>query len=445
MSINRFSNATGLSKLTLTAISLCGLAVSTPAQNRSLPEMAPERGFTIPSKVQTPIVLQTQPDAVCDLHAEGVSDAAQSLRLYADGEGYVRVHVSSKYESQTDERVQLDCTSGGKVTTYPLHLRAGAAPTEDMPAPQTSVPEPKGARVVPALKDEDARQLSDQDLLSRGYPRRPDAVTSPEHYKTWLDMVSRPLTLVPPHSVSRSDVSHRLRNAQAGTTSYTSGNWSGYEAHATKGTYNGVQGEWNVPGIVFGEPGNVTWSAFWVGLDGDNTTDLIQAGTEQNYTEIGSLSYANYYVWTELLPNQPFEQVVSLQVNPGDDIFVQVLAPAGLPNGCFLLWNKTQGHFAGPCTPLNGTQVGGSEAEWIMERPLVGGTFAELSAYVLATMTNAYALSATGGGAIPSGTAANEQITMYNRDNNHHEDNNVLSVVIPVPPDTMFFNWVNFH
>jgi hypothetical protein len=321
-----------------------------------------------------------------------------------------------------------------------LHLRAGAAPTEDMPAPRTSIPTPKGARILPALKDADARQLSNNDLLTRGYPRRPDAVTSPDNYKTWLDMVSRPVTILPPHSVSRSDVSHRLRNAEAGTA--TSGNWSGYEARGAKGAYDAVQGEWNVPAIVIGEPGNVTYSAFWVGLDGDGTKDLIQAGTEQNYTEIGSLSYASYYAWTELLPNQPTEQEVSLPVNPGDDIFVWVQAPAGLPNGCFFLWNKTQAQAIGPCTPLNGTQVGGSEAEWIMERPSVGGTYAELSAYLFAAMTNAYAWSTT---VIPSGTAATLQIIMYNQDNNHHQDNNLLSIPLQAPPDTMFFNWANFH
>ena len=450
MPINRVSNATSLSKLTLTAISMCSLAVSALAQNRAVPEIAPERGFAIPTKVQTPIVLQTEPDAACDLHAEGVTGAANTIRLYANGDGYVRVHLSPKYESETDVRLQLDCTAGGKVTIYPIHVYAGSAPTEDMPAPQTTIPTPKGARLLAALTDEDAKKLSDEDLIGRGYPRRPNAVQSPDNYKVWLELVSRPTTLLPPHSVSRSDVSHRRRNAEAGTSSYTTPNWSGYEAHGAKGDYDGVQAEWNVPAIVIGEPGNVTWSAFWVGIDGDGTTDLAQAGTEQNYTEIGAFSAANYYAWTELLPNQPTEQEISLSVDPGADIWVQVLTPAGDPNACFYFWNKTVSQSTALCTPLNGTQMGNSEAEWIMERPCLGNCngskpdYAELSEYLIAFMTNAYVFPTKPVGLIPSSTAANRQITMYNN-NVNHPDNNTLSVAFQGPPDTIFFNWVNFH
>jgi hypothetical protein len=391
------------------------------------------------------MVLQTQPDAACDLHPEGVSDAAQTMRLYANAEGYVRVHMGTKY--QADARLQLDCTSADKVTTYPLHLRAGSAPTDDMPAPQATMPTPKGSRILPALTDAAAKKLSDQDLSSQGYPRRPDAVASPSNYKVWLDLVSRPTTQLPPHLVSRSDVAHHVRNIEAGTN--TSGNWSGYEAQAAKGSYEGVQGEWKVPTIVFGENGYTTWSAFWIGLDGDGTTDLIQAGTEQNYTEMGSFTATNYYAWTQLLPNQPNEQQVSLSINPGDDIFVQVLAPAGL-EPCDLLYNKTQGKSVAICTPLGSTQFWGSEAEWIMERPCLGrcGTstpeFSELSAYVLGVMTNAYVFPAKVEGPIPAGTAATEQINMYNKDVGH-SDNNLLSIGLPNGPTTILFQWINFH
>jgi len=42
------------------AILMSGLAVPGSAQNAVI---APEQGFTIPPNVQTPVVLQTQPDA----------------------------------------------------------------------------------------------------------------------------------------------------------------------------------------------------------------------------------------------------------------------------------------------------------------------------------------------------------------------------------------------
>src|ERR1700736_4350836 len=93
------------------AILMSGLAVPASAQT------APERGFTIAPNVETPIMLQTQPDAACDLHVAGVTDPAQNMRLYANEEGYVRFHVRSKQDAE-EVRVQLDCGAA----VYPLHL-----------------------------------------------------------------------------------------------------------------------------------------------------------------------------------------------------------------------------------------------------------------------------------------------------------------------------------
>ena len=85
-----------------------------------------------------------------------------------------------------------------------------------------------------------------------------------------------------------------------------------------------------------------------------------------------------------------------------------------------------------------------------MERPCLGNCngakpdYAELSQYMIAAMTNAYVLSTKPAGQIPSSTVANRQLTMYNNYVNH-PDNNTLSVAFQVAPDTIFFNWVNFH
>jgi len=437
--------------LTLTAIFVSGLAVSTLAQNPPVPQIAAEQGFTIPVNSQTPIVLQTQPDAACDLHAAGVSDATRTLRFYANADGYVRVHVTPTQGSQPDVRVQLDCTAAGAVTTYPLHLHAGSSPTANMPAPRTSVPIPQGAQVLPGLTESDAQQLSDQDLITRGYPPRPDAVASPAKYSKWLDLVARPITLLPPHTVSRSDISHRLLGVQESTEHGP--NWSGYEIRGKADSYVWVNGEWYVPTIQIGESGYVTYSSMWVGLDGDETnggpSDLVQAGTEQDYVDI-LWQYASYSAWTELLPNQPTSQEVGLSINPGDEVDVSVWV--GDANtitdfhggyGWFYLQDKTQGQAVRISTALSGTHFEGSEAEWVLERPGVNGTLAELSCYQVATMTNAYA-SPVVGGTIPANPASNIQLLMYNRDVNHPDDH-LLSASLPGGSETIFFMWHNFH
>jgi hypothetical protein len=435
-------------KMTLAAISLCGLAVSASAQD----SVAREQGFTIAPNVQTPIVLQTQPDAACNLHPAGVNDPAQTMRLYANAEGYVRVHVTAKQETQ-EVRVQLDCGAA----VYPLHLRAGSSPTADMPSPQTVVPVPQGAQVLPALTEQEAKLLSDNDLIARGYPVRPDAAASPNRYVKWFDLVSRPITQIPPHVVSRSDVTHMPR-VEAGTNT-TSGNWSGLEARGPKRSYMAVGGEWNVPPIALGEPGLQTYSALWVGLDGDGNAapfgtpaghDLVQAGTEQDFTAIGSYGFANYYAWTEIVPNEA-EQPVGLSISPGDLIQVEVWIGDGTTDppdqngtyGNFRIINWTQGQSSLTRTPLDGTHFVGSEAEWIMERPCLSlcktstPQLADLSAYLITSMSDAVVLPTTGSW-INSGKAANLQITMYN-------GKDELSWPLSAPPSAMLFQWVNFH
>ncbi len=456
------ASATSLSRngtLTLTAIFLSGLAVSTSAQNPHVSEIAPETAFTIAPNVQTPMVVKTRPDAACDLHPAGVSDAAQTIRLYANADGYVRVHVTAQDESPQDVRMQLDCAAGAIVTTYPVHLRTGSSPTADMPEPETSVPTPKGARVLPALSDEDAQKLSDQDLFSLGYPRRPDAAASPDNYANWLDLISRPITVLPAHLVSRSDVSHGPHGVEEGVATKIAANWSGYEAHGGFGSFVAVQGEWNMPITVVGAPdGQKTYSSLWVGLDGDGTTDLVQAGTEQDTHQSGGLTWVTYYAWSEVLPNQPTAQEAGISPDPGHDIFVQVWICDSDGNfnlnggyGCFYLLDRTSGQSTQFNTSIGtGYHFGGYTAEWIMERPCLGNCGASAPNFPELTemgtyMWNNYVNSATGSMLpISAIKAANKRWNMY-ENYDPYPDNNELASATLAKPNKVVFSWLNFH
>jgi len=340
--------------------------------------------------------------------------------------------------------VQLDCAAAGQVVTYPLHFRFSSFPTDDMPAPQTAMPAPKGSRVLPALTDEAARQLSDEDLLQQGYSPRPDVAASPDNYAKWLERFSRPITLLPPHSLSHPDVAHR-GNVQASPEN--SSNWSGFEAHSGSRSYIAVESQWYVPAIEFGEPGKVTYSAAWVGLDGDGVSDLVQAGTEQNCVVILGVAYGGYGAWSELLPNQQFEQgVSSLSPNALDEIYVEVWA--GNSKGVydqhggyawFILFDLTQARAAEFSTSFNGSYFSGSEAEWIMERPLVNASPADLADYGIDGFSESYALPTSAAAWKPLGEVQNRQITMYN-------GNDELSVATAYPSGTgIIFGWLNFH
>jgi len=437
----RISNPASSMTLLL-AVLFCGFSNAAAAQNRVF-RTAAEQGFTVPPNVQTPVVLRTRPDAVCELHAAG-DGSSHPLKVYANSEGYLQLQVAMKQESQEDSRVQLDCAAGNERITYPIRLRASSSPTDDMPAPKRVVPVPKGSRLLPALGDEEARQLSEDELLARGYTPRPDPDAEPEGYAVWLKSVSKPIMLVPAQRVSRTDVRASVE---------TTANWSGLEAHASKGhTWMAVEAQWIVPTIYTGEAGQTTYSSFWIGLDGDGLSDLVQEGTEQDYTDIGGNQYGTYYAWTELVPNQTTE-AFQFYLNPSDEVggVVYVGDANGKMNvngayAWFSFSDSTSGRGFYFSVPLGGAVFVGTEAEWIMERPkLSSGDLPDLSDYVSAAMFGAYAQRANGS-FMSCGRAANRVIKMYNEYYNY-PDNNELSTGIwqGKSSSTALFSWFNFH
>ena len=457
------SRASAGGPLALTALLLCGLAVSASAQEKM------EKEFTIAPNVQTPIVLETMPDAACDLHAVGASKA-QKLGFYANGDGYVKIHASAKQEAEDGIHVQLDCQANGKAMRYPLHLRASASPTADMPAPQSVMPTPTGSQVMPALSEQEAQQLSDNELISRGFPPRPDAATAPDAYAQWLDLVSQPITIVPPHLVSHTDVvrtpnmlgaSEQPGNSQeqgVRNSFGTTANWSGYMSENYFRNFSAVYGQWNVPSIVACESNTTTYSSFWVGLDGYASGDLVQDGTEQNCTDVlGIFNFTSYSAWEQLLPNQQYSQGVSLSPNPGDSFWA--LAWVGDanraydPNGAyawFNMWDVSQRQGVLLGFALNGTYYYGYTAEWIMERPCLSVNssglctqFAQLSDYGFAVMSYPEALNASLDWNYYT-SYGNMEIWMYN-DYFNGNDDNLLSIGVGDGPTAIYYYWFNYH
>lgn len=432
----------------LAAFLLSSVAVPVTAQTAPAMKLAAEKSFTIAPDLSTPIVLKTLPDSVCDLHGEGMGASEPTMKFYANGEGYLKIHARIKEEGQ-EARAELDCTAKGSITRYPLHLLASTSPTSDMPAPRTTMPTPKGSVVQPALTEVEAQVLPDEELTNRGYPPRPD---SPDAYAKWLEIVTRPTTMVDPHLVSRTDAFHHLVQASV-THSY---NWSGYVADASKNrTYSSVHGEWNVPDVHACENVSNTYSAFWIGLDGYNLTELNQEGTEQDCYYIGGSYYTNYYAWSELLPNQPTEQqITAFTPNPGDYMYATqwIGNKSGVRtnNGSggyvwFYMNDMTQGIYAQFPTKLNTTYFYGKTVEWIMERPgFSGGALAELSDYGSADMLNAQGFTTKGNWVDYSALGNLKRIWLYNEDING-PDNNLLSSASDAGSSTVSFQWHHWH
>ena len=429
-------NTSGL--LSLAAVLLCGITAS--ASNA---KVVAEQGFTITPNAETAIVLKTQPGAACDLRSSDTNDS-RSMRFYANGDGYLKIHANAR--EGIESRVHLDCSAKGNgnsnrnVVSYPLHLIASSTPTANMPAPQSKMPLPKGSTVRPALNEAQAQSMSDDQLDKLGYPARPDVLTSPDKYAKWVAQVSKPMTMLPTYFVST--------NVTATPANYTSSNWSGLEAHSTTThQYSAVTAIWDVPPVVLASSDGATdYSSMWVGLDGDGTNDLVQAGTEQDAVDFFGTVFAGYYAWSELLPNQPTENSV-FDVNAGDEMGVEVWigTGSGAPNpngslGSFRIIDYTQNEEARFDTALDGTKYNGTEAEWIMERPRVGGSLPELAAYLVANMEGASVLNAKTNKWVDSGNAANRNISMYN---GKHELSEVLWLGKGSTLITFF--WLNYE
>ena len=101
----------------------------------------------------------------------------------------------------------------------------------------------------------------------------------------------------------------------------------------------------------------------------------------------------SYFAWTEFLPQQPsIQQVMNFVVNPNDEMLVQVFSGwAGGSEAEFVLYNVTRGISTVVITRKGSTIVGGTEAEWIMERTQFGSVYGDLADYGSAVMSGAYA------------------------------------------------------
>jgi hypothetical protein len=135
----------------------------------------------------------------------------------------------------------------------------------------------------------------------------------------------------------------------------TSANWSGYVASGAQ--FSSVSGSWVEPALKCGSAD--TYSAFWVGLGGTQSTALEQVGTQANCTNGSS----RHIAWWELLPAAPVN--FSIDIHPGDHMTAKVTV-----NGTkvtMALTNTTTGQSASKTLQTDQTDV--SSAEWIAEAP----------------------------------------------------------------------------
>jgi hypothetical protein len=161
-----------------------------------------------------------------------------------------------------------------------------------------------------------------------------------------------------------------------------SGNWAGYNlGYISDGRklYNQISGSWTVPTPSLHAAEN-EYSVNWVGIGGgciDKNCllvdgSLIQAGTGQYINSSGARSY---FAWWEIIPG-PILQITNFPVRGGDRVFAdirQVIAGTNLWK--IKIVNFTTGQTYQTKIEYSSTHL---TAEWVEERPSVGGLPAPL-------------------------------------------------------------------
>ena len=258
---------------------------------------------------------------------------------------------------------------------------------------------------------------SDEELAYHGFPPRPNQNTEPKAYATWTRAMKASKKRIVPtleqtavfHGPSQQAKSSAVNSAalannvslaqQPSNVSY-SYNWSGYvdfsgaTSYGPKSYYFLVN-DFTVPVAeqAFNAcTGGWDYGSAWNGIDGWGSPDVLQAGIEFDaYCALGGLVKSTYYsAWYEWYPFGEV-RIGGFPIAPGDDIFVEVWNTSATAGHAYLVnFNNNQSVNIGFAAPAGTTLVGNS-AEWVVERPSVGGSLATLTNYIMDPFWDAYA------------------------------------------------------
>ncbi|HEV2674531.1 MAG TPA: G1 family glutamic endopeptidase [Aliidongia sp.] len=267
----------------------------------------------------------------------------------------------------------------------------------------------------------------DADLALYGFPPRPDATKSPATFATWQKAMAASQNHVVP-ALEQTQIMHGPANKSASVKNTSSSyNWSGYVLTNQASSYGSSSYYFLVSDYIvpiaeqaFGTCNNGwDYSSTWAGIDGWSNGDVLQAGTESDaYCYGNSSSKATYYsAWYEWYPYGEV-RIGNFPIAPGDDIFVEVWSTSNTAGHAYMVnyTNNTYVNIAFSAPP--GTHLVGNSAEWVVERPSVGGRLANLTNYVSDVLWAADAYDFGYRAGSPGAPGASSSIPVQMLDNN---------------------------
>lgn len=140
--------------------------------------------------------------------------------------------------------------------------------------------------------------------------------------------------------------------------------WAGYAASGSAGAFNNVSASWTQPSVSC-NPGETSYSSYWVGLDGLNSRTVEQIGTDSDCVN----GTPTYYAWYEIYPKQT-KVISSVSISPNDPITASVsyAPPAAHGHGTFTV-SLNDSKSASFLTSAKSPSAQRSSAEVIVEAP----------------------------------------------------------------------------
>jgi hypothetical protein len=230
----------------------------------------------------------------------------------------------------------------------------------------------------------DPLTASPSDLVRYGFPNLADHPAHKARFqKVWGSLKNKFHYIQPTFKVNREKI-HGPRKRKNAEGTETSGNWSGSVVYAAKGqSFKWLEGDWVVPNVDAPTAGPWYYCASWIGIDGDGSPDVFQAGVESEVTRNGTTVTTNFYPWWEWYPI-PEVQITNFLVRPGDMVTMMLCSAqgAGSTTGTVFFTNRTTGASTSVgLTAPAGTTLAGNCAEWIVEAPTVGGSQSAVADY----------------------------------------------------------------
>ena len=427
-------------------------AASDSIKNKEIKEMQAVR-YTVMPGITSTIFMKVQPDLAFTLHQENEQAEKKGLRLYSDSNGNIHFNIHPPHHSDEISKLVLDSIHNATLFRYPVHLRFHHQPTEEMPAPPEKGPAKPDERMT-RLSEKEISELSNAELLKRGYPARPDQTNSPQLYRAWLEIVSLPLDISQPsfapmdwhaNLFSAARRAHVNGNGNFGTTLASLPNGCGFELRSKNfDAYNNVKAKLQVPYLndhVYGSA-----CQFIVGFDSaDTDLDSIQTGIGclDSFNDNSGNYYFIYSAFVAALIDSVSNthNIIGFPVLPGDIIHIYSTIYRYDSSVKFhsAFYNETQNIFRLVISDqYDKSKIQGKSVYWLVSRVKL-----LLANFGTVIMSEATANSVKSGREVGyldyEGVNERIEITMV------ADDLRKIATVTPLGQNHMRFNWLNYN